>query len=92
MVSLSTALIFFQDLFVKHGGKILDGCKVTGIVPGSTVAVKTNKGSFRAKRLILTTGAWTNSLLDNAGIGLNLDIKVCMTLCLYELLGFTDAC
>ena len=66
----------FQDLFVKHGGKLMDECQVTGIVPGPVVTVKTNKGDFVAKRLILTTGAWTNYLLDKAGIGLNLQIKV----------------
>lgn len=61
---------------MKHGGKLLDEHRVIGILPGSMVTVQTEKGDFRAKKLILTAGAWTNSLLDNAGIGLNLSITV----------------
>ena len=63
-------LPLFQELFVRYGGKILDGHRVTGIVPGPMVTVQTDKGDFRAKRLILAMGAWTNSLLKKTGLSL----------------------
>ena len=40
------------------------------------VIVETNKGSFKAKKVILATGAWTNELLNSTGLGLDLPLKV----------------
>ena len=65
-----------------------------GIVPGTVVTVKTNKGDFRAKKLVLTTGAWTNSLLDTAGIGLNLKftVHVYNILLFYRIFSLSPVC
>ena len=40
------------------------------------VTVETNNGSFKAKKVILATGAWTNELLNSTGLGLDLPLKV----------------
>ena len=65
-----------QELFVRHGGEFLDRRKVIGIVPGPVVTVQTEKGGFKAKRVILTVGPWTNSLLMKIGPGLSLPLQV----------------
>ena len=46
------------------------------IVPGPVVTVKTKKGDFKANRVILTVGPWTNSLLMKFGPGLSLPLEV----------------
>ena len=77
-------LRLFQELFVRHGGEILDGHRVTGIVPGSLVRVQTDKGDFRVKSLILTTGAWTNSLLKNIDLSLPYKANIALNLSINE--------
>ena len=54
----------------------MDRHKVIGIVPGSVVTVKTEKGDFKANRVVLTVGPWTNSLLKKIDPGLSLPLKV----------------
>ena len=65
-----------QELFVRHGGELLDRHKVIGIVPGPVVTVQTEKGDFKANRVILTVGPWTNSLLKKISPGLGLPLQV----------------
>ena len=63
-----------QELFVGHGGVLLDNHRVTRIIPGTVVTVETEKTSFRAKRIIVTAGAWTNKLLHHTGLTLPLKV------------------
>ena len=65
-----------QELFVSHGGQLLDNHKVIRIIPGPVVTVETEKASFRAKRVILTAGAWTNQLLQHTGLSLPLKVSI----------------
>ena len=62
-----------QSIFLSNGGSILDMHKVTGVTPGRIISVRTMKGSFQCKSLIVCTGAWTNLVL--AGTGLKLPIR-----------------
>ena len=64
----------WQELFVGHGGQLLDNHKVTRIIPSPVVTVETEKASFRAKRVIVTAGAWTNQLLQHTGLSLPLKV------------------
>ena len=64
-------------MFVHNGGQLLDCHKVTGLIPGPVVTIETNKGSFRAKKVIVTVGAWTNKLLETTGLTLPLKV-VCV--------------
>ena len=78
-MQLSVSYILFclhQELFVRHGGELLDRHKVMGIVPGPVVTVQTEKGDFKANRVILTVGPWTNSLLKKIDPGLSLPLQV----------------
>ena len=59
---------------MKRGGTLLDKHQVVEIVPGQTVTVVTNKGSFLTKRLVIAAGAWSPSLCRTLGI--NLPLKV----------------
>ncbi|KAI6653555.1 Peroxisomal sarcosine oxidase-like [Oopsacas minuta] len=52
-----------QKIFVSNGGTILDMHKVVGITPGRIIRVKTLKGSFQCKSLIICAGPWTNTVL-----------------------------
>ncbi len=58
-----------------HGATILDRCKVTAIHPwDGGVEVVTERGTFTGRRLIVTAGAWTDSVL--ASVGANLSVTV----------------
>lgn len=45
-----------QSLFIKKGGKIFDNCQVTAIRPGDIITLETNKGSFNARKIVITAG------------------------------------
>ncbi|XP_070685336.1 peroxisomal sarcosine oxidase [Pempheris klunzingeri] len=68
------ALRTVQGLFQRMGGVIRDKEKVTDIKPGPVVTVSTSAGVYRAKSVVITCGAWANSLL--APTGLQLPLKV----------------
>ena len=63
-------------MFVKYGGNIIDNHTVTGIIPGQIVTVQTEKCNFKAKNVILTTGAWTNKLTQPIGLSLPLKVQL----------------
>ncbi|KAL4647200.1 peroxisomal sarcosine oxidase [Arapaima gigas] len=68
------ALKAVQGVFQSLGGEIKDGEKVAGITPGSVVTVTTASGAYRAKSLVITAGAWANSLLSLVGLQLPLQV------------------
>ena len=52
-------LSFFYELqkqFVKFGGFLKDSEKVIEIIPGDIVSVRTEKGLYRTRTVILTPG------------------------------------
>ena len=65
-----------QQLFVAAGGELLDEHKVTEIVPGQVVTVRTAKGSFRTKKLVITVGPWAPKLLKTIGVELPFEVGV----------------
>ncbi|CAL8350256.1 unnamed protein product [Lota lota] len=68
------ALRAVQGQFLKLGGTIKDGQKVTDIKPGDLVTVMTSGGIYRAKNLVVTAGSWTNNLLSYIGLQLPLQV------------------
>ncbi|CAB3983049.1 peroxisomal sarcosine oxidase-like [Paramuricea clavata] len=72
MLLASKCLAAVQNQFVKFGGVLQDNEKVTDIVPGDIIHVKTNKGLYKTRKLILTPGPWASSLLRPLGIDLQL--------------------
>ncbi|XP_011404967.1 PREDICTED: uncharacterized protein LOC100633392 [Amphimedon queenslandica] len=73
----SKAVDTLQDLFIQNGGELLDNHQVTGIInnDNDTITVLTGSGTqFNTKKLILTTGPWTNKVLQYTGIELPLKI------------------
>ncbi|XP_003417053.1 peroxisomal sarcosine oxidase [Loxodonta africana] len=74
------ALKALQDAVRQLGGIVRDGEKVTEIIPGLPVTVKTTSGSYQASSVVITAGPWTNRLLGPLGIQLPLQtlrINVC---------------
>ena len=56
---------------MKGGGVIKDYHKVTEVIPGgSVVTVKTNKGDFQARKVVMTTGPWGPAMAKKLGIEL----------------------
>ena len=60
----------YQNLFVKGGGVIKDYHEVTDIVPGEVVTVKTNKGTFGGRKVVITAGPWGPAIIKKLGIEL----------------------
>lgn len=61
-------------MFVSSGGTFIDENPVTEIVPGQVITLRTTKGTFRTRKLVITAGAWAPSLLST--LGLNLPLQV----------------
>ncbi|KAJ8043826.1 Peroxisomal sarcosine oxidase [Holothuria leucospilota] len=59
----------------KYGGHIHEEEKVERIIPGRTVTVKTNKGEYKAKGLIITPGTWASQLLKPLGFDPPIRVK-----------------
>ncbi len=57
-------------MYVSAGGELKYDHQVMEILPGDEVTVRTNGGSFMTKRLIITTGPWTNKILRPLGVEL----------------------
>ena len=55
---------------MSGGGEFKDEHPVTEIIPGEVVVVKTSKGTFRTKKLVITAGAWAPALLKTLGVDL----------------------
>jgi sarcosine oxidase len=58
-----------------RGATILDNTPVRAIAPeGDGVAVRTDTATFHAKRVVVTSGAWTNRVLREVGVELPLTV------------------
>ena len=70
LVICTHVLFCFQNLFVKSGGILKDYHKVTEIIPGERVTVKTRHGDFMARKVIITAGPWTPKIMRQLGVEL----------------------
>ena len=68
-------IVWFQSQFQKHGGVIRDEETMLDLVPGSTVTVKTNKGEYRAKAVVIVPGPWAPVVLPKLGINVPLEVR-----------------
>ncbi|XP_077991509.1 monomeric sarcosine oxidase-like [Glandiceps talaboti] len=62
----------------QHGATILENCTVTKLVKDTDdvyVLVHTNQGIFRCRRLIISSGAWTNKVIESLGFQLPLTVS-----------------
>ncbi len=66
--------MFIQQA-AKHGAVVRDREPVQHITPGRPVEVVTDKGRYRASKLIITGGAWINSLIQFVGLQLSVRIE-----------------
>ena len=60
---------------MKSGGVLKDYRKVTEIIPGERVTVKTNHGDFSARRVIITAGPWTPKIMKQLGVDLPIVVR-----------------
>ena len=61
---------------MESGGILKDYHKVTDIIPGDVVTVRTTSGDFKAKRVIITAGPWTPKIMRQLGV--ELPVVVCL--------------
>jgi sarcosine oxidase len=58
-----------------HGATVIDRCGVKAIRPfEGGVDLETEQGTFSCKRLVVTAGAWTDSVLADVGVNLSLTV------------------
>jgi sarcosine oxidase len=62
----------------RHGAELLPNVEVHDWQAGADVTVRTAAGDFRAKRLVITAGAWAGPLLHNLGVPLEVRRKPLM--------------
>ncbi len=65
-----------QKVFEQNGGVIHDCERVLNIVPGDPVMVRTSRGEYRCRRLVLTVGAWARDMLKPLGLSLPLQVNL----------------
>ena len=73
---MNTIAFLLQRLFVDRGGVFLDNHCVTDILPGDCVTIRTNKGDFSARKVIITAGGWAPKLLKKLGVDLPLKVLI----------------
>ena len=66
-------------MFVSAGGVLLDEHRVTEIIPGHEVTVRTTKATFRMKKLVITAGSWTGNLLKTLGLEIPFEVIVLLS-------------
>jgi sarcosine oxidase len=71
IVRADRALAAFVRSVRQHGGEVLEGHRVVGLLPSDHgVDVRTEGRAFRARVAVVTAGAWARPLLVPAGIDL----------------------
>nr|XP_006819316.1 PREDICTED: peroxisomal sarcosine oxidase-like [Saccoglossus kowalevskii] len=60
----------------KHGATIRENCKVLKLEKDKDgyMKVYTNQGLFRCRRVVITSGAWTNHVLGSVGVHIPLTV------------------
>ncbi|XP_030855870.1 peroxisomal sarcosine oxidase [Strongylocentrotus purpuratus] len=67
-ISMQLYSICLQDTYKNCGGIIKEEEPVLEITPGTLVTVRTSKGTYRTRHLILTPGAWAQKVLRPLGL------------------------
>ncbi|XP_064383983.1 peroxisomal sarcosine oxidase-like [Halichondria panicea] len=70
IINIVKVVTQYQKLFMRGGGVLLDNHCVTDIVPGDRVIVRTNKGDFISRKVVITAGAWAPKLISKLGVQL----------------------
>ena len=64
-----------QQEFIKLGGTLLDCHQVTEIIPGDSVTVVTNRGSFKTRNVVIAAGPWAPALCSSIGVHLPFKVR-----------------
>lgn len=77
-VNADLTLVALEQELVKHGGQVIYGAKVTDArVESNGVVVESAAGTFRANKIVLAAGGWTNRLAPGLlGLETPLDMQV----------------
>ena len=59
----------------RFGGEVCDGERITQIEPGEVVVVRTTKGEYQSRTVVITAGAWASQLLTPLGLKLSLKVR-----------------
>ncbi|PIK41321.1 putative peroxisomal sarcosine oxidase [Apostichopus japonicus] len=62
------AMACLHEQIKVHGGTFHDEEKVEAVIPGNIVTIRTNKGTYTSRSLILAPGSWASQLLQPLGV------------------------
>ena len=68
ILEATNAVAALHKIIKARGGVIIDSTKVTDIVPGATVTLKTATSSFSAKKVVLVPGGWAGPMFTKLGL------------------------
>ncbi|XP_071094290.1 peroxisomal sarcosine oxidase-like [Haliotis cracherodii] len=73
------ALLAYQTMFKKYGGRLIDGAMVTNIRRGNIVTLETPNATYRGRSVIICPGPWASQILRPFGVKLPLKvIRICV--------------
>jgi sarcosine oxidase len=78
VVSAALANAVHVQLSRSHGATVIEECAVTNIITSNqddTALVVTTRGSFRCRRVVITSGSWSNEVLGSVGIHIPLVVS-----------------
>ncbi|KAJ5116562.1 FAD dependent oxidoreductase [Penicillium angulare] len=75
VVHAAKTVAAMQHLARFKGAVLKEHTRVDRIIPGNGVTIQTSNGTFHAKKVILTTDAWTNKLIEPLGVHIPLRIS-----------------
>ena len=61
---------------------------MTEIIPGDMMTVKTNKGNFEARKVIITAGPWGPAMVKKLGVDLPFRVRLLLVYGNIMVLGF----
>lgn len=74
IVHAAKTVSIMQNLARMKGAVLKEHTRVDRVIPGDGVVIQTSNGTFHAKKVILTTDAWTNKLLEPLGVHIPLRV------------------
>lgn len=77
IINADASLTILQDQSRKNGATLIDNTKVVNITNNdSKIIIETTKGSFIANKLIISAGAWINTILNLIDNPIQVDVDI----------------
>ena len=74
-IEKTVCILPLQTIYKSRGGVLLDGAKMESVETGDIVSVRTTRGTFRARSVILAGGPWMKKITKDLGLELPLKVQ-----------------